>query len=141
MLNQFEEQLTKIKRQKKLFIALILFFVVLLCWILLSIFASQTQHVVETELIQLAQPLVPNLDQELLVELQDKDYFTEEELENFSIYALLSDRGEDAGKIIDIVNESRVAEDELLEQETENTESETSEEETVEEYSLENLLE
>lgn len=109
MFNKFEKQLEKIRRQKKLLIALILFFVVILTWILISIFASQTGHVIGPELVKLAKPLVPSIDTKLLDDLQARSFFTEEELEEFSIYVLLSERGEDAGKVIDVTNQEVVA--------------------------------
>lgn len=108
MPNKFERQLDKIKRQKKLLIALILFFVVILTWILASIFSSQARHAISPELVKLAEPLVPNLNRQLLEDLQRQEYFRDEELERFSIYALLSERGEDAGRVIDIINEAEI---------------------------------
>jgi hypothetical protein len=114
MPNKFEKQLDKIRRQKKLLIALILFFVVILTWILVSIFATQARHAVSPELIKLAEPLVPSLNKQLLEDLQGRAYFTDEQLENFSIYVVLSERGEDAGKVIDIINQETIAVEEEI---------------------------
>jgi len=133
MPNKFERQLDQIKRQKKLFIALILFFVVILTWILVSIFASQTKQAIGPELIKLAEPLVPNLNTQLLDDLQEKRYFSDEQLEKFSIYVLLSERGEDAGKVTEIINQETIEQEEAEEVEEVEEAEEVKEAKEVEE--------
>ncbi len=117
MQKQLKEQLDKLKREKLFLVILSLFFVAVLLWVGLSIFISQQRVLVEADLISLSQPLVPSLNRELLEELATRKYFTDNQLESFSIYVWKSIDETEELKIIDIVNGQIVQVDESLENE------------------------
>lgn len=117
MQKQLKEQLDKLKREKLFLVILSLFFVAVLLWVGLSIFMSQQRVLVEADLISLSQPLVPSLNRELLEELATRKYFTDNQLESFSIYVWKSIDETEELKIIDIVNGQIVQVDESLENE------------------------
>lgn len=142
MKNQFKIQLENIQRQKKLLIALILFFVVIIFWLIISIFITQRRTLVGSELIRLAQPLVPSLNREVLEKLEDKKHFSDDQLDRFSIYVLVDDRSAQALQIMDIIDDSIVViddigEDAQQEEEVEEEESLIDQEQVIEDQDTE----
>jgi len=86
----FEQQLTVLKRNQKLLIILILFFVIVMVWTFVSLFTTQKTTVTSPELVKLATPLSPALDTEALENLTTKRAFSEEELEHFPIFKIIT---------------------------------------------------
>jgi hypothetical protein len=143
MKNKFKIQLENIQRQKKLLIGLILFFVVIIFWLIISIFITQRRTLVSSELMKLAQPLVPSLNREVLDRLEDKAYFSDNQLDRFSIYVLVDDRSAQTMQIMDIIDDSIVVingvdeDDEQVEEVVEEEESLVDQEQATEDQDVE----
>jgi hypothetical protein len=89
MANQFQKQLNKLRKQEYFMIALIVTFVMIIVWTFTSIFVSQQKISVSQELRDLSKPLNPNLNQEVLLSLEKKKFYSEKELSNFPIYQVV----------------------------------------------------
>lgn len=84
--NDIQKQLAKLRRDKRLLWLGILFFVLVVLWILVSIFATSKTSSVSPELKNLAKSFVPRLESKLFDEILPKRNFSEEELSAFPIY-------------------------------------------------------
>jgi len=96
------KQFAILKHKRQLLTILTLLFICVIGWGIVSLFASQQKSKVDSELVKLAQPLVPNLDLETLNSLESKRSFTDEELTNFPIYRIYVDQRTREEKIISI---------------------------------------
>ena len=84
--NNFEKQLTKLRRNKRALWVGILFFASVIMWIGVSLFSAQKKVRISQELRNLAAPLIPRLESAVFDELYQKRHFWEEELESFPIF-------------------------------------------------------
>ncbi|MCB9813386.1 MAG: hypothetical protein H6772_03190 [Pseudomonadales bacterium] len=82
----------QLKTNKQFLVILILLFVSAFFWIVISLISSQTNDEVSSELTLLAKPLVPNINKEVLSEIQAKYSYSDEELSSFVIYKILVTR-------------------------------------------------
>ncbi len=116
MNNKFQNQLKQLRQRKRVLIVLILFFAIIVLWLFATIFLAQQRTFIEPELMQLAEPLAPNLNQELLEDLADRDYYRDNQLERFSIYVISQEETTARGRpvIVDIINDRVVTIDESL---------------------------
>ena len=89
MPSKLTEQLVELKKEKTLFLMLVFALVAVIVWIVVGILATRKEEIIGAELRELAQPLVPTLDRSVLEGLSEKDYFSAEDLANFSIFALI----------------------------------------------------
>ena len=81
----------RLKHKQQLFTILVLLFICLFFWSIVTVLSSQKTTVVDAELIELAKPLTPVLRTEILEQLKTRRSFTEEELENFPINRIVVD--------------------------------------------------
>ena len=84
--NNFEKQLTKLRRNKRVLWVLVLFFAAVVMWIGVSLFSAQKKIAISQELRDLAKPLIPRLESKVFDELIQKRYFLKEEMAFFPIY-------------------------------------------------------
>lgn len=89
--NLFDD-LKKIQKNKQFLSILILLFVAVIFWISGSLYRSQSRTEVSAELTKLARPLNPTIDRTIFDEVQRKKSYTDEELNNFQIYKVLTTR-------------------------------------------------
>ena len=88
--NSITDQLKQMKHGQQIFAIIILIFVLVLSWIFVEIFSGQQQTKISPALTKAALPLTPQLDTEVLTEIEEKRVFTAQELENFPIYKVIS---------------------------------------------------
>ncbi len=84
-------ELKKLKSQRTLAIGFGLLFVCLGMWLIVSIGSTSRQSQVEPILLEMAKPLNPTLDVELLTKIEAKRFMSETELSDFSIYVIGED--------------------------------------------------
>lgn len=89
--NLFDD-LKKIQKNKQFLSILILLFVAIIFWIGGSLYRSQSRTEVSAELTKLARPLNPTIDRTIFDEIKNKKSYTDEELNNFQIYKILTTR-------------------------------------------------
>ncbi len=92
--NSLTDQIKNLKHGQQLLASAILFLVLVLAWIFVGIFAGQQESKISPTLKKAALPLTPDLNEEILTELEEKRVYTEDELANFTIYKIITtDRG------------------------------------------------
>lgn len=128
--NDVQKQLAKLRRNKKFLWLGILFFVLVVLWILVSIFATTKTSVISQELRNLSKSFVPRLESKVFDEISNERAFSDGELDYFSIFILNRSNVGDSLAPIDIMaitDTSSSSAQELTEQEileVENTEIE-----------------
>lgn len=77
-------------QQKQLFLQLLIFsFATVLVWVGASLFLSQQHTGISAELQQLAKPLNPNIDIQVIDQIQQKQTFSQQDLQNFTVLRLI----------------------------------------------------
>lgn len=104
--NDIQKQLAKLRRDKKLLWLGVLFFVMVVVWILSSIFTVTKTSSITPELRELAKSFVPRLESKVFDEILEKRTFTDDELSSFSIYIFDKKNIEDSSVLIDIIEPS-----------------------------------
>ena len=102
--NDIQKQLAKLRRNKKLLWLGILFLVLIILWILVSIFATTKTSTISQELRDLSKSFVPRLESKVFDEVLTKRAFTEEELASFSIFIRDKNNVDSDEAIIDIMS-------------------------------------
>lgn len=114
--NDIKKQLIKLRRDKRILWLGIMFFVMVILWILISIFAVTKTSSISPELRELAKSFVPRLESKVFDEIAAKKEFSEAELSSFPIFIFDKKAVDENEKIIDITtslnsSESSQAED------------------------------
>ena len=102
--NDIQKQLAKLRRNKKLLWLGILFLVLIILWILVSIFATTKTSTISKEQIELSKSFVPRLESKIFDEILVKRAFSDEELSYFAVFVVDKDDVRSEGKIIDIIS-------------------------------------
>lgn len=84
--NDIQKQLAKLRRNKRILWLGIMFFVLVILWILTSIFTVARTSSISQELRDLAKSFVPRLESKVFDEIISKRAFSEEELSLFPVY-------------------------------------------------------
>jgi hypothetical protein len=80
-------------KQKQAFLRILIFsLVTVIIWVGLSIFRTQQQTSVSSELQKLSEPLNPNINTTVLDRIEQKRVYSAEELTNFTIYRIVVDK-------------------------------------------------
>ncbi len=100
--NDIQKQLAKLRRSKKLLWLGILFLVLIILWILVSLFATTKTSKISQEQMELSKSFVPRLESKVFDEISGKRIFSNEELASFSIFVLGQDEANGNSSLIDI---------------------------------------
>lgn len=103
-MNIFKETLEKIKHQQQILAMLIFALVATIIWIGAGLFTSQQKTNVGQDLLKLAKPLTPSINQEVIQRLRQKKVFLESQLQDFPIYTTRKNQGQ-AEQIVEIGTE------------------------------------
>lgn len=87
----FSKELSKLRRNQQILTILVLLFVTMAVWILVSLASSQRTSKITPEVKQMALPLTPTLDTTAIDKLESKVTYTEEELSTFPINVIYTD--------------------------------------------------
>ncbi len=91
------------QRKRRGLIILILLFVCMIAWGMVSIFSSQKSTKIKAETQALAAPLNPVIDEKIFTVLNEKRSYTDDELANFPIFRIRTD-ARTGNSIIESVN-------------------------------------
>lgn len=108
MPNKIQKKLNQLRQEKQLMTILVFFFLAVASWIIVDIFVLEKKHQVSSEMIKASQPLVPNLDQEVLSSIGEKRLFEDDELKEFSIFVLSELDSSGDYQVIDVVKGKKV---------------------------------
>ena len=109
--NELNRQLNKLRRNKKLLWLGVLFLVLIILWILVSIFATSKTSSISPELRELAKSFVPRLESKVFTEIADQRAFSAEELNDFSIFVFDQDEVTKDTILVDIMQKGNLVED------------------------------
>lgn len=98
----FSRELNKLRRSQQILTILVLLFVVMSFWIVVSLFSSQKSSKISPEVQKLAKPLTPTLDDTILDTITAKRAFTPEELANFEIFVTITDTATQTERVVPI---------------------------------------
>ena len=104
MPNKFAKQLEKIKHKKKLLVILVFALVSVLVWIVVGIFSAQTKMGISPALTAMAKPLTPTLKGAVLETIEQKEYYSSNQLEDFPIFAIIENEEGTGFSVVDVVN-------------------------------------
>jgi len=97
MQNFYKKQLAGLKNKRQLLIILIFLFIAVIAWTIVGLTSSRNKLQISKELRDMTVPLNPNVDLELIENLEQKKLYGENELKNFPIYKVLSiERGRES---------------------------------------------
>lgn len=97
---QIKKDFQKLKSNRQFLTILILLFVSVFFWITISLITSQSKEEISKELTDLAKPLVPNIDKDILAKLEKKQSYSKNELASFTIYKILTTRDGRTEKVV-----------------------------------------
>lgn len=117
--NELQNQIAKLRRDKKILWLGILFFVLVVLWILVGIFATSRTSTIAPELREMAKPFVPRLESKAFEEILSKRVFSEEELALFSIFTFDQNSLASDPLIIDIIGEASAVAEVITEEQIE----------------------
>lgn len=103
-MNIFKQALDKLKHQQQLLAILIFSFVAIMVWIATNLFTSQQRTSISEDLLRLAQPLTPTINQEVIQRIRKKGVFPDSQLRKFPIYMIAKDKGQ-VERIVEIGTE------------------------------------
>lgn len=84
-----KQDIKKLQKSRVFLTILILLFVVLLFWVVISLITSQTSEKIDPELQLLSKPLTPVIDMSVFDQISQKREYSEEELSAFTIFKIL----------------------------------------------------
>ena len=82
-------ELNKLRTKRSIMIGLVLMFICMGLWILVSIGSTSRQSQIEPELKDMAKSLNPTLDLTVLDKIEKKYYMSSAELSSFPIYVII----------------------------------------------------
>lgn len=98
----FSKEISRIKNKQQMLTILILLFICLLFWIIVSLFSSQNSSKISPNVQEMARPFNPTLSTEVLDTLETKKVFSEEELSDFPIFIIREDPQTQAETIVEL---------------------------------------
>lgn len=100
--NTIQSDIKKMRKNKQFLAILILLFIGLFFWVIVSLVTSQTSEKISPELTKLSAPLTPALDIATLEQIEQKRAYTPQELSQFTIYKVLTTRDGRSQRIVPI---------------------------------------
>lgn len=97
-----QQEFSMLKQRKQTLTILILLFICMLAWGIVSIFSTKRETKIDPEMVTISKPLTPIIDIETLNKLEPKRSYTTEELANFTIYRVVVDPKSQEERIITI---------------------------------------
>lgn len=109
MSNRIVKQLERLKTERALLWSLVLVLVAVIMWLLVGILGTRKEQTISAELREMAKPLVPSLDRDVLGSLGERQYFSKEDLLDFAIFALIELEYSSDKQLMDIVNDRTIS--------------------------------
>lgn len=96
------QEIHKLQKNKQFLAIMVLLFVCVIFWTVVTLVTSQRSTKVEVQLTKLALPLNPTLNEAVIGEIEQKRYYSPDELANFTIYKLVLDQEHPDGRVVSI---------------------------------------
>lgn len=100
-MNVFKRTLKKLNQQQQALIILTFSLIAVIVWISVSLFSSQRRSGISDEQVKMSKPLVPIINKEVLLNLEKKQSFSNQELRQFPIYMMFKDQDQ-TEKVVEI---------------------------------------
>lgn len=101
-MNTFQREIGSLQRRQHLLYILLFSFVTVIIWIGVSLIGSQRRTGIDPTLLQLATPLNPTINNEIISQIEQKRAYSDEELSNFPIYRIVTNQTNGGESIVDI---------------------------------------
>ncbi len=88
-----KSRLSSLQHSQTLLRIFVFSFFTVIVWIGFTLFQSQQQTGISPELQQMAVPLNPNIDTQVINRIQQKHFYTDDELSNFPVFRVVVDQG------------------------------------------------
>lgn len=85
-----KKRLSYLKNKQQLLYLMLFSLATVIIWVTISLITSQKKPGISPELQKLAIPLNPTLNQETLRKIEQKQYFSEDDLREFPIYKIIT---------------------------------------------------
>lgn len=105
----FQGQIAVLKHKKFLFTFLIFLLIAAMIWVMVSLFTSQNKLKISTDLKVMSKPLTPNLDLAVFDQLQEKQFYSDDQLKEFPIYYIYRSKDGRENKIMQIGTQVEVS--------------------------------
>lgn len=102
---QAKSTLTGFRIQQQLLYIFIFTFVTVIIWIGGSLFRSQRSTGISPDLLELAKPLNPTINPTTMAEIESRTFYSQEDLDNFVIYRLISSQDGAVQRIVPITSD------------------------------------
>lgn len=112
--NDFQKQLSKLRRDKKILWLGVLFFVLVVLWILVGIFATTKTSSITPAQRELAKSFVPRLESRVFEEIMQKQLYDEGALGLFPIYVLQKNEADGSTGKVDIMQQFVLVVEEVM---------------------------
>lgn len=109
-----KKKITNLRIKQQALYVMIFSFVTIVIWISASLFRSQRRTGISPDLLELAKPLSPTINVEIIDEIEESINYSDQELVQFQIYKLIKSKDGRTQQIVPIDNELN----EIPEQET-----------------------
>lgn len=98
----FSKEMSRLKTNQQLLTILVLLFICMILWIIVSLVSSQNTTKISAEVLEMAKPFNPTLDETVLDTLDTKRVLSTEELSNFPIYIIQRDPVDQTETIVEL---------------------------------------
>lgn len=98
----FSKEMNRLKTNQQILTILVLLFICMIFWIIVSLFSSQNSTKISPEISQMAKPFNPTLDASVLDTLDSKRVLSEEELADFPIFVIQRDPTDQTETIVEL---------------------------------------
>lgn len=98
----FSRELNKLRTSQQILTILVLLFICMVFWIIVSLFSSQNSSKITPDMTEKAAQFSPTLSTQVMDGLQNKRVFTDEELSNFPIYVIQKDTNDQTERIVEL---------------------------------------
>ncbi len=88
-MSTFSDQLQQLRRNQQLLYVLLFSLVTVVIWVGVGLFSSQRSSRIDPYLLTIARPLNPNINEEIITEIEGKRHYSQAELSEFTIFKLL----------------------------------------------------
>ena len=86
-----DQTIDKLRQRQQLLAILLFSLVAIIIWIVISLVTSQQTTAISAELRQMAEPLTPSLNTQIIEQIEQETYYPSEELRGFPVFRVISD--------------------------------------------------
>jgi len=95
-----KKDIKKLQQSKQFLTIMVLLFVSLLFWVVISLITSQTSDKIDPELQKISKPLTPVIDTKIFDSIEEKKLYSDDDLSSFTIFKVLLSRDGKTEKVV-----------------------------------------